>query len=48
MIKTYRHRFQQTKSDILKTKGKLNITKNNIVDDHVTHTLTTRNMKSVQ
>ena len=35
-------------SDILKTKGKLKIMRNNIVDECVTNTMTTRHMKSVQ
>ena len=35
-------------SDNLKTKGKLKIMRDNIVDEYVTHTTTTRNMKSVQ
>ena len=36
------------KSDILKTKKKLEIMRDNIVYEYVTHTKTTRNMKSVQ
>ena len=36
------------KIDILKTKWKLKIMKDNIVDEYVTHTIATRNMKSVQ
>ena len=33
-------------SDILKPKGKSKIVRNNIVDEYVTHTLNTKNMKS--
>ena len=35
------------KSNILKTKGKLKIMRDNTVDEYVTHTMTTRNMESV-
>ena len=35
-------------SDIFKTKGKLKIMRDSIVDEYVTHTLTTRSIKSVQ
>ena len=35
-------------SDIFKTKGKLKIMRDSIVDEYVTHTMTTRNMKLVQ
>ena len=42
---TCRHKFQQT---ILNTKGKLTIMRDNIVDEYVTHTMTTRDMKLVQ
>ena len=36
------------KNDILKIKGKMNFMRENIVDELVTHTKTTRNVKSVQ
>ena len=36
------------KTDILKTKGKLKFTRDNIVDEYVTYIMTTTNMKSVQ
>ena len=35
-------------SGILKTKGKLKIMRDNIVDEYVTHTVNTRNRKSVK
>ena len=35
-------------SDILKTKRKLKIMRDNIVDEYVTNTITTRSMKPVQ
>ena len=35
-------------NDILKTKGKLKITRYDIVDDYVTHTLIARSIKPVQ
>ena len=35
-------------SDILKTKGKLKIVRDYLVDEYVTHTMTTRNMESVK
>ena len=40
--------FQTYKIDISKTKGKLKIMRDIIVDEYVIHTRTTRNMKSVQ
>ena len=36
------------KSDIFKTKGKLKIVRDSIVDDNLMHTMTTRNINSVQ
>ena len=33
---------------VLKTKGKLKIMRDNIVDEYVTHTIAPRNMESVQ
>ena len=38
----------KTKSDILKTKRKLKSIKDDIVDEYLTHTMTTRNMESLQ
>ena len=35
-------------TDILKTKVKLIIVRENIVDEYVTHTISTTNMKSAQ
>ena len=47
IVKTCRHKFQQT-SDIFKTEGKLKIMRDSIEDEYVTHTMTTRNIISVQ
>ena len=35
-------------SDILKTKGKLKIIRDNIVDENATHTMTSKSKSSVQ
>ena len=35
-------------TDILKTKGKLKIMRDNIVDEYVTNTMITKNIKSLQ
>ena len=40
--------MDKKKSKILKTKEKCKIMRDDIVDEYVTHTMTTRNMKSVQ
>ena len=40
--------YISSKIDILKTKEKSKIMRDNIVDDYITHTMTTRNIKSVQ
>ena len=41
------HFFGTDKIDILKTKWKLKYVRENMVDEYVTHTMTTRNKKSV-
>ena len=47
-MKTCRYKFQHKRMiPRSKTKGKLKIMKDNIVDGYVTHTMTTRNTKTI-
>ena len=39
---------KNNQSDILKTKGKLKIMSDNIIDNNVMHNMITRNMNSMQ
>ena len=47
IIKTLKHTFQKNKSDIIKNKEKLKMTIDNFEVEYVTHTMTSRIMKSV-